>query len=278
MGEALTASAAAVADADGTENASFAWQWLANDGATETAVAGATNAAYEAAPADAGKTLRVRLTFTDDEGNEEVLTSAATEPVAAVAPDAPGGLAAATAEGREGELSVSWSAPESDGGSEVTGYRVQWKSGTEAYDGSEASARQAVLGDAAASHTITGLVNGTAYTVRVLAVNAAGAGAAAEAGATVQDRVAPELAGAAVDGAVLTLTYSEALDTDIEAGGGRVCGDGGRYGADGRRGCALGERGRADARLRGGGGRDGDGRLRGAVGCRCRAHRGRGGQ
>ena len=221
MGETLTASADAIPDADGTENATFAWQWLANDGATDTAIAGATTATYEAAPADAGRTLRVRVTFTDDKGNEETLTSAPTAAVAAVAPSAPAGLAVATAEGREGELAVSWSAPASDGGAEVTGYRVQWKSGTEAYDGSEASARQAVLsGPAVLTHTIAGLVNGTAYTVRVLAVNAAGAGAAAEAGATAQDRAAPVLASTAVDGAVLTLTYNEALDTESKPAAG----------------------------------------------------------
>ena len=213
VGETLTALAAAITDADGLENAAFAWQWLANDGATEAAVAGATASTYTVAPADAGKTLRVRVTFTDDEGTEEVLTSAATETVAAVAPDAPVGLAVATAEGREGELTVSWSAPASDGGSEVTGYRVQWKSGTEAYDGSGASARQALVNDPAIlSHTVTGLAVGTAYTVRVLAVNAAGAGAAAAAEATVQDRVVPALASASVDGTILTLTYNEALD------------------------------------------------------------------
>ena len=212
VGETLTASAAAITDADGTENATFAWQWLANDGTDDSEIAGATNATYEAAPADAGKTLKVRVTFTDDKGTAEVLVSAATEAVAAVAPDAPGGLAVATEAGREGELNVSWSAPASDGGAEVTGYRVQWKSGAEAYDGSEASVRQAVLGGGAASHTITGLANGTAYAVRVLAVNAAGAGAAAEATATVQDRAAPVLASASVDGTALTLTFSEALD------------------------------------------------------------------
>ena len=73
---------------------------------------------------------------------EETLTSAATTVVAATVPDAPGGLVAATVEGREGELTVSWSAPASDGGAEVTGYLVQWKSGTEAYDGSETSTRR----------------------------------------------------------------------------------------------------------------------------------------
>ena len=209
--ETLTADVSAIEDADGLDDVSFAYQWISNSG-TDADIEGTTNSTYTLTADDAGKTLKVRVTFTDDKGTEEVLVSAATEPVAAVAPDAPGGLAVATAGGRERELSASWSAPQSDGGSEVTGYRVQWKSGTEAYDGTESSARQAVLGDAATSHTIFGLTNGTAYTVRVLAVNAAGAGAAAEVEATVRDLVAPVLAGAAVDGAVLTLTYSEALD------------------------------------------------------------------
>ena len=215
VGEELTASVDAIADADGTDNATFAYQWLANDGTQDTDIEGATGPTHEVAPEQAGQTLKVRVTFTDDKGTEETLTSAPTETVAAVAPDAPVGLAVATAEGREGELTVSWSAPASDGGAEVTGYRVQWKSGTEAYDGSEASARQAVVSDPAVlSHTITGLTVGTAYTVRVLAVNAAGVGAAAEVEATVQDRAAPALASAAVDGTILTLTYSEALDAD----------------------------------------------------------------
>ena len=81
VGEELTASAAAITDADGTGNATFAWQWLANDGATEAAVAGATASTYTVAPADAGRTLKVRVTFTDDKGTEEVLTSAATDTV-----------------------------------------------------------------------------------------------------------------------------------------------------------------------------------------------------
>ena len=220
VGEELTASADAITDADGTDNATFAYQWLANDGTDDSEIAGATGATYTVTPAEAGSTLKVRATFTDDKGTEEVLTSAPTEPVAAVAPDAPGGMAVATAEGRSRELTVSWTAPASDGGAGVTGYRVQWKSGTEAYDGSEASTRQAVLGDAAASHTITGLTVGTAYAVRVLAVNAAGAGAAAEAEATVQDRVVPALASASVDGTILTLTYNEALDATSQPAAG----------------------------------------------------------
>ena len=218
VGEELSASADDIVDADGLENATYAWQWLSNDGtegAGDTAIAAATAATYTPTPADVGKTLKVRVTFADGGGTQETLVSEATVAVAATVPSAPAGLAVATAEGRERELTVSWTAPDSNGGSEVTGYTVQWKSGTEAWDGSQTSTRQAVQSDPAATgHTITGLVNGTAYTVRVLAVNAAGDGAAAEAGATVQDRVAPTLVGATVDGTVLTLTYSEALKQD----------------------------------------------------------------
>ena len=279
VGEELTASVDAIADADGTDNATFAYQWLANDGTQDTDIEGATGPTHEVAPEQAGQTLKVRVTFTDDKGTEETLTSAPTETVAAVAPDAPVGLAVATAEGREGELTVSWSAPESDGGAEVTGYRVQWKSGTEAYDGSEASARQAVVSDPAVlSHTITGLTVGTAYTVRVLAVNAAGVGAAAEVEATVQDRAAPALASASVDGTTLTLTYGEALDAASQpaAGAFAVTVDGNARTVDAvaLSGSAVG----ADAGIGGDVWRDGDGRLHGAVGRECHAAQGCSGQ
>ena len=163
------------------------------------------------ATAEVGKTLKVRVTFTDEGDTEETLTSVATEPVVVRAPDAPGGLTAATAAGREGELDVSWTAPTSDGGSEVTGYKVQWKSGSEAYDASACRARQALVSDPAVlTHTHHGLTVGTAYRVRVLAVNAAGDGAAAEVEATAEDRVVPTLTAAAVSGTALTLTFSEA--------------------------------------------------------------------
>ena len=136
VGEELTASVDAITDADGLVTAAYAWQWLANDGTQDTDIEGATGATHEVAPEQVGQTLKVRVTFTDDKGTEETLTSAATEAVAATVASAPVGVAVATGEGRERELAVSWAAPESDGGSEVTGYRVQWKSGTEAYDGS----------------------------------------------------------------------------------------------------------------------------------------------
>ncbi len=83
VGETLTASTSGIADADGLANASFAHQWITHDGGADTDIAGATAAAYSPVAADAGRTVRVRVTFTDDAGHHESLTSAAT---AAVAP------------------------------------------------------------------------------------------------------------------------------------------------------------------------------------------------
>ena len=81
VGETLTASVAAIEDADGADNATFAYQWLTHDGTDDSEIAGATGATHEVAAEDAGKALKVRVTFTDDEGAEETLVSAATETV-----------------------------------------------------------------------------------------------------------------------------------------------------------------------------------------------------
>ena len=77
VGETLTASTSGISDADGLTNASFTYQWLADD----ADVNGATTSSYTLVAADAGKTIKVRVSFTDDEGNEESVTSAATAAV-----------------------------------------------------------------------------------------------------------------------------------------------------------------------------------------------------
>ena len=79
VGETLTADTSGIADDDGLENVSFSYQWLADD----TAIQGATNSTYTLIEADEGKTVRVRVSFTDDAGNDETLTSEATDAVAA---------------------------------------------------------------------------------------------------------------------------------------------------------------------------------------------------
>ena len=81
VGETLTASVAAIEDADGLTGASFAYQWVANNGTADADLADATQETYTVAAEDAGKTLMVRVTFTDDRGTEETLVSEATDAV-----------------------------------------------------------------------------------------------------------------------------------------------------------------------------------------------------
>ena len=80
VGDELTASTSGISDADGLDDASFAYRWI-RAGAD---IQGATGSTYTPVAADEGKRLKVRVSFTDDAGNEESLTSAATAAVAAL--------------------------------------------------------------------------------------------------------------------------------------------------------------------------------------------------
>ena len=78
-GETLTAGTSGIADADGLTNVEYGYQWLADD----TEISGATNSSYTLTGAEVGKVIKVKVSFTDDAGNDETLTSAATGTVAA---------------------------------------------------------------------------------------------------------------------------------------------------------------------------------------------------
>ena len=131
------------------------------------------------------QTVSLSSTVPSVSGSTVTLTSQPTAAVAAAnseqdepqaeAPGAPQSLTVATA--GSGQLALSWAAPDSDGGSEVTGYQVQWKESSGSWDTPEDVSETTVPGT---SHTITGLTDGAGYAVRVRAVNSAGAGEAAE--------------------------------------------------------------------------------------------------
>ena len=84
VGETLTADTSGIGDANGLTGVQYAYQWVRNDGTSDTDISGATGQTYALAAADAGKTVKVRVSFTDDDGHSETLTSAATEAVAAL--------------------------------------------------------------------------------------------------------------------------------------------------------------------------------------------------
>ena len=70
-GETLTATTENIEDEDGLTGAVFAYQWLRSD----TDIEGAISSTYTMTDDDAGKAIQVRVTFSDDAGNEESLTS-----------------------------------------------------------------------------------------------------------------------------------------------------------------------------------------------------------
>ena len=78
VGQTLTAGITAIRDADGLTTPGYTYQWIRVDGGTETNISGATASTYTLVAADQGKTIKVRVSFTDDASNAETLTSTAT--------------------------------------------------------------------------------------------------------------------------------------------------------------------------------------------------------
>ena len=84
VGETLTASTTGIADANGLTSPTYTYQWIRVDG-TEADIASENSSTYTLVDADLGTTLKVRVTFADDLGHTETLTSAATATVGALA-------------------------------------------------------------------------------------------------------------------------------------------------------------------------------------------------
>ena len=119
VGRTLTADKSGISDADGLQGAVFSYQWVRSDGTTDTDIAGATGSTYALVDADEGRTVRVRVSFSDDWDNSESRTSEATTTVVdALTP------ANLSVEVQEDGFLVTWVAPSEDAES-ITGYRVQ---------------------------------------------------------------------------------------------------------------------------------------------------------
>ena len=89
VGQTLTAATTGITDADGLTTPGYTYQWIRVDGTDEADIAGENSSTYILVDADLGKTLKVRVTFADDLGHTETLTSAATATVGAAATGPP---------------------------------------------------------------------------------------------------------------------------------------------------------------------------------------------
>ena len=170
VGKALTVDTSGIADQDGLTEVSYSYRWIGNDGNVATNLQHSTVRTYTPSASDVGMTIKVNVSFTDDADNNESLTSIATAAVLATVPTAPSSLTV-TAGSQIQELDASWQAPTSNGGSDVTGYKLQWKETADSWDNPADVSEATVTGT---THTITGLTGGVEYAVRVIATNTIG--------------------------------------------------------------------------------------------------------
>ena len=144
----------------------------------------ATDATYTLVDADLGTTLKVRVSFDDDGGSTETLTSAATATVtpAAGAPAAPTNLSATVG---VGQVVLVWQHSQGVGG---TRSHYEYRSSAGAMISPDAMWQQVGIGRQAPNQAyyqvVKGLTSGTTHTLQVRAVNAQGGSAPATVTAT----------------------------------------------------------------------------------------------
>ena len=169
VGETLTADITSIADADGLSGETFTYQWVSGDGTTDTDIENATGSTYTLVEADQGWSVKVRVTFTDDGGNEETLTSAPTGPV--FRDGLPGTPRNLTATAGDREVTLSWEPPDDNGNAPATRYRIEWRIDGKDYDKNHwGTARSTSY----TTNDQANLANGVKYFFRVKAENGSG--------------------------------------------------------------------------------------------------------
>ncbi len=157
VGETLTADSSAITDEDGLDDVSYSYQWIRSDNGADTDIAGETDSTYTLVLADLGKTIKVQVTFTDDDDNAETLTSVATKAVAAAPNRAATGLPTISGTPQvEQTLTADTSAITDEDGLDDVSYSYQWLAGGSDIDGATGS-----------SYTLTSSEQGQTVQVKV---------------------------------------------------------------------------------------------------------------
>ena len=161
VGETLTADTSTIADEDGLDDVVFSYQWVRNDGGVGTNIQDATGSSYILTEDDEGKTIRVRVSFTDDANNEESLPSDPTGEVAAKPNTSATGVPTITGTAQVGQtLTVDTSGIDDADGLTSPAFSYQWVRSDEATDTD-------IAGATGSSYTLTEEEEGKAIKVRV---------------------------------------------------------------------------------------------------------------
>ena len=124
VGEDLTAHTSGIQDDDGLSVPDFTYQWVRVDGDSETDIPTATTATYALETEDAGKRIRIKVSFTDDLLTEEGPLNSA--PTGVVNTPATGGISI-TGTPRVGKvLTANTSGIIDPDGKPASGFTYQW--------------------------------------------------------------------------------------------------------------------------------------------------------
>ena len=217
VGGTLFSNRALITDAEGLTTPGWTYVWIrvGTDG-TETDISGATSLVYTLVSGDEDLQLRVKITFTDDDGNSETRISAPYPPTQA--PTAPETLALTTS---NGTVTLDWTPPTDPGSSVIAKYqyRVSSDGGTtwspdftdvpdQDSDSDQADER---------SYTVSSLTLRTEHTFQVRAHNATRGGAAVSETITPANTLPeglPTISGTAEVGQTLTVDTSDITDAN----------------------------------------------------------------
>ena len=161
VGETLTADTAGIADSNGLSNTSFAYQWVRSTNGTDTLISGATTGTFLLTQDELDHTITVRVSFTDDDGYSETVTSNATGPVIRPPNVNPNGLPTISGTPGVGKtLTADASGITDDNGLSNAAFTYQWVSSKEGVDAD-------IHGATGSSYTLTSSNAGAAFKVTV---------------------------------------------------------------------------------------------------------------
>ena len=211
VGQTLTAVTTAIMDADGLENVNYMYQWIRGS----TVIDGATARTYTLVAADQDTRIKVRVSFTDDAGYREALTSVTTATVTA-APNTPAtGRPTITGTAQVGQTLTAGTTGimDADGLTSVS-YAYQWI--RVAPDSSETD-----IGAMTGTYTLVADDQGTTIKVKVSFTDDAGnaetrtsAATAIVTAANIPATGAPTITGTPQVGQTLTATVDDIVDGD----------------------------------------------------------------
>ncbi len=131
VGESLAADATAITDANGMNGATFAYQWQRRGAVGAWADVGTNSPSYAPTSADIGLRLRVRVSFTDEDGYPESVTSDPTAPITPAANNLAAGAPAVSGPARVGRVlqAATRGIIRDDDGIAAPGFTYQWQRG-----------------------------------------------------------------------------------------------------------------------------------------------------